>query len=314
MISKNSRARVFISCGQQRQADEVEIARRTAEKLERIGFEPYIGVEEQTLKGMRENTFQRLSESEYLILIHLKQERVPGQIYRDTGKYRGPLISHQVFAIATFLDIESLVFQEEEIEEDEGILKFTQADCFRFTDSRQLSDLVAEKVREKKWSSDWRNQISLERDEKEYVDTPNIGLVEKSFRYYHIKVRNLHHQKIAHDCAMYLEKMKTLSTGEEKGLDLIEFKWKGVTPARIAIPPMKERDIEAFHIRYDKPTMVYFGISQSYVDYTGYVAKYTLTGLGDYELTYILFSENFPPTRQRFLLHIGNRLEETKFI
>lgn len=48
------RAKVFISCGQRRDTDEVEVARRIAERLYRDGYEPYIAVEEQTLKGLKE--------------------------------------------------------------------------------------------------------------------------------------------------------------------------------------------------------------------------------------------------------------------
>ena len=59
-MKKNLQARVFISCGQQKGTDEVEIAHNIAEKLEKMGFEHYIAVEEQTLKGMKENIFQRL--------------------------------------------------------------------------------------------------------------------------------------------------------------------------------------------------------------------------------------------------------------
>jgi hypothetical protein len=43
------RARVFISCGQTRDTDEVEIAHRIEELLYQEGFEPYVAIEEQSL-------------------------------------------------------------------------------------------------------------------------------------------------------------------------------------------------------------------------------------------------------------------------
>ena len=143
-------ARVFISCGQQKGTDEVEIAHNIAEKLEKMGFEPYIAVEEQTLKGMKENIFQRLSESEYFVFIDFKRERLSklknGNL-EDTSKHRGSLFSHQELAVATFLDIKALSFREKETKEDDGILKFIQANSIEFTDRHLLPDVVPEKTR-----------------------------------------------------------------------------------------------------------------------------------------------------------------------
>ena len=125
-MKKNRKARVFISCGQQKGTDEVEVAHKVAEKLEEMDFEPYIAVEEQTLKGMKENIFRRLSESEYFIFIDFKRERLfklKNGSFDDTGKHRGSLFSHQELAIATFLDVKPLLFREKEVKEDDGILK-----------------------------------------------------------------------------------------------------------------------------------------------------------------------------------------------
>ena len=38
------RARVFISCGQNKKTNEVMIAGQIREKLEKLGFDPYIAV------------------------------------------------------------------------------------------------------------------------------------------------------------------------------------------------------------------------------------------------------------------------------
>ncbi|MCK4361977.1 MAG: hypothetical protein KAW13_01695 [Dehalococcoidia bacterium] len=70
------RARVFISCGQQKETDEVKIAHDIAAKLDQVGFDPYIAVAEQTLRGVKENIFQRLSESEYIVFVDFKRERL----------------------------------------------------------------------------------------------------------------------------------------------------------------------------------------------------------------------------------------------
>jgi hypothetical protein len=74
-VQNNVNARVFISCGQ-RQDDEIDIAEKIALELQNMGFEPYIAVKEQTLKGFTENILPRLDESEYYIFIDFKREQL----------------------------------------------------------------------------------------------------------------------------------------------------------------------------------------------------------------------------------------------
>jgi hypothetical protein len=76
VASETKKARVFLSCGQQKGTEEVPIAQRIKTKLERMGFQPYIAVGEQTLKGVKDNIFSRLVESEYLIFIDFKREEL----------------------------------------------------------------------------------------------------------------------------------------------------------------------------------------------------------------------------------------------
>ena len=61
-------------------------------------------------------------------------------------------------------------------------------------------------------------------------------------------MRNLHKEKIAHDCVAYIEKIKDLLTGKEWELELVELKWAGVIDPRVSIPPRSFRRLDAFHI------------------------------------------------------------------
>lgn len=315
-MKKSLQARVFISCGQQKGTDEVEIAHKIAEKLEKMGFEPYIAVEEQTLKGVKENIFQRLSESEYFIFIDFKRERLfklKNGSFEDTGKHRGSLFSHQELAIATFLEIEALSFREKNVKEKDGILEFIQTNCVKFTDRHLLPDVVAENIREQEWNPNWRNELLLERDDGDFGDVRFVGREERPARFYHIRVKNLHQQKIARDCVAYLERIKNLSTDETEYQELVEFKWKGVNTSRGAIPPKQLRYLDAFHIYYDSQNIVHLGINPFLVDFSGYYELYTLKGPSTFDLTYVVFSENFSPARATFRLHIGTHLDDIKF-
>jgi hypothetical protein len=72
----NPRARVFISCGQNKVTDEERIAREIGLRLSELGYDPYIAIQEQTLRGLKENIFGRLEESEYFIFIDFKREEL----------------------------------------------------------------------------------------------------------------------------------------------------------------------------------------------------------------------------------------------
>ena len=54
------RARVFISCGQSKKSDEAQVASEIGARLRELGFDPYIAVAEQTLRGLKENVFEQL--------------------------------------------------------------------------------------------------------------------------------------------------------------------------------------------------------------------------------------------------------------
>lgn len=215
-------------------------------------------------------------------------------------------------AIAAFLDIEVLPFQERGVKSEDGILRFIQANCAQFSDRHLLPDVVSEKVREQKWSPSWRNELELVREREEY-DQLGVRPDGRKARFYHIKVCNQHRQKVAHECVAYLEYMKNISTNEIHTFDPVEFKWKGIITSRLSIFPSSFRYLDAFHVYLDNPNTVHFRINRTIVDYSGYLDVYKLHGPGDYELNFIVLSTNFPPSRTKCKLHIDNKLNNLEF-
>lgn len=120
------KARVFVSCGQNMQNDEIQLARRIGQLLESLGYDPYVAVAEQTLRGVKENIFARLAESEYFLFVDFIRELLPN------GNHRGSLFSHQELSIAAFLDKPLIAFQEQGVQL-EGVLAFVQGNCTSFS-------------------------------------------------------------------------------------------------------------------------------------------------------------------------------------
>src|SRR5438477_12554495 len=111
------RARVFISCGQSRGSDEESTASDIATRLRELGFDPYIAVQEQTLRGLKENIFEQLAKSEYFVFVDFKREQLANS---GPPIHRGSLFSHQELAVASYLDIDLMAFQESGGKHDDG--------------------------------------------------------------------------------------------------------------------------------------------------------------------------------------------------
>jgi hypothetical protein len=267
-----------------------------------------------------ENIFPRLEESEYYIFIDFKREELI-----QTSKmnvYRGSLFSHQELAVATFLGKPVIAFQEEGLKRRDGILGFIQANCIPFSERQSLPERIKEEVKKAKWSPTWQNKLIMQRQYKQYEEavSPSLGISRKA-RWYHIRVQNDHNKKTAVDCVAYLksykkikiDKQKNVTAGKTIQMEPVEFKWKGVNIKEVLIQPGDWRLFDAFYVFQDSQHIVHLAANHFLIDFQGYLEQYTLEGPGDFELTYIIYSANFPHVESTFMLHIGNRYDEITF-
>ena len=322
----SEKARVFISCGQREKSvleivtvenspqttPELTIARKILEKLQKLGYEPYLALEQQTLQGVKEGIFENLRNTEYFLFIDFQREGLfkDGTINFDSGEHRGSLFSNEELAIATFLGYEVLAFQEKGVKKEDGILKFVQTNCKSFSNRNRLVKAVVAEVR-KKWTPNWRNELAIE--PVVHFDDGVLNPVEGLGKYFHITVTNKHKDKVARNCVSYVERIRNLVTGELRVLEYVELKWKGVITVGVTIPPKSQRHLDAFHINYSMPNTARLGLNAHIVDFSGYANEYQISGTGDYQIDYVVFSENFAPVRAKFKLHIGTNLADVTF-
>src|ERR1041385_8826331 len=113
----NEPSRVFISCGQS--AAELDVAGLIKQVLTDLGFEPYVAAQVQSVRALRENIFQQLRDTEYFLFVDFRREQL---VQPDDVIYRGSLFSHQELAIASFIELQILAFQEEGVKKLDGIL------------------------------------------------------------------------------------------------------------------------------------------------------------------------------------------------
>lgn len=290
------RARVFISCGQSRGTDEVTIASDVASRLADLGFDPYVAVQEQTLRGLKENLFAQLERSEYFLFIDFARERLAGtpeQAFAELPR-RGSLFSHQELSVAAYLDLDVIALREIGIKTEDGILGFLQANPIMFEDRSAVADQVIQLVRER-WRPGWRKELVLEKEAGHFIDA-NIGGSRRG-RYFHIRVRNLDHKRAALNCRVFLEKLFHLDHDVSIPVETLEFKWAGSPLASGTIGAGAVRSFDAIWFVHGDTTVPKFNV---HTDSTQFMPK--LNGYGNYVLTFLVVSDNCPPARGSFRL------------
>jgi hypothetical protein len=263
-------------------------------------------VQEQTLRGLKENLFERLATSEYFVFVDFKREKLANVRWFSRPRvHRGSLFSHQELAIASYLDIEALVLQESGLKRDDGIMKFIQGNAIPFTDRHLLPSVIADEVQQRRWDSHWRNELALERDPAQFRNA-FVRNLQKPGRFFHIGIRNRHRHKTATNCYVYLEQASRLDPPTGIALNAVEFKWAGYVLPNAHIPPRTIRHFDAFWICHDSPAQLNFNVFSDSTDYTPQIA-----GEGRYELRYLVVADNFPPARGSFLLDLHASIDQT---
>lgn len=298
------RARVFISCGQREEAGETAVADRVAAALAEKGYEPYLATKQQTLRGLKENVFERLAESEYFLFIDFRRERLAEM---EPACYRGSVFSQQELAVAAHQDIEVVAFQEEGVRPLEGILAFLQANCIRFTDRESLPAQIIEAVRQRGWSANW--QIGLTIDDNVGINANVLRLPERvQADFFHLSVRNNHLRRTARNVYGYLDRVTNLTTGARVNFEAVEFKWAGYTLPNATIPAGCCRKLDAFWLPHPYPNIPQFN---AFADSTEFVPR--LQGPGEGQLDYSVISDNVSGSSRQFRLHLDGTLSGVRF-
>ena len=291
-------ARVFISCGQSQGTDEVQVAKDIAAEFRKLGFGPYVAVEEQCLRGIKENIFHQLGTSEYFVFIDFKREYIP-----DKNACRGSLFSHQELALASYLGLQIIAFHEKGFIPEDGIMGVLQGNSYEFTDRHFLKDVVIKRATERGWVSERQNELLLNRKEDQFVDThdANIG----KYRVFHVKVENRHKTKPAIGCYTYLEQIINTLNSEIIFPETVEVKWTGYNFPMANIVPQSHRSFDALFVRFDEPNIARPLVLTNYAGYWP-----SLPGPGEYILKFLVLAENFPPARIRLKLRLGTNLDD----
>jgi hypothetical protein len=214
-------------------------------------------------------------------------------------------------AVATYLKKPVIAFQEQGLKPRDGIVGFLQINPRYFKDRKTLPGKVEKAVKERSWNPSSRLELVLDRDDEEECEPVSYGEENIHAKFYHIAVTNLHHRKTARNCTIYLKSIK--SPLGNMVFQPVEIKWKGMKIQQALIPPKYTRDFDGIVVLEKEPNEVYVGINPFIIDYSGYSNEYRITDAGTYELEYVVFSENFRPAKERFILEVGANMDIHKF-
>jgi hypothetical protein len=260
-------AKIFLSSGQREGSPEIGCARQVKSELEAIGFEVFLAIEERSAQGLTDVIYAELENSDYFVFIDFKREaiaessandRPDGNCDQQKPVHRGSLFSHQELAIANFLKMDFLPFQESGVERA-GILSVIMGNAAIFEDRAELPQQIAKVVLSKLdspnlgWSLTAKNQLTLEiADGSKRPDrSPREDGVWHDRTHYHLRVHNRHNRKLATNCCAYVEKL--LVNGKEKILSQAELKWEGVKLPAVCIRPYSRRGLDAFLVLGERP-------------------------------------------------------------
>jgi hypothetical protein len=295
---------VFVSCGQNADGGERRIAEAIAEKLRVAGFDPYVAVQVQSLSGLKETIFARLSSSDYFLFIDFRREKL--ELGPDAKLFRGSLFSNQELAIASYLGIPVLAFQEQGVKELDGILQALHANCIPFTKRETLCDDVAREIRTRGWRPDRRNVLFLDAGER---SRPlSFGGTGRLARWYPVVVSNRHWDKTARNCNAYLWKYASCSSGKTYRPKTVELKWKGYTFPSVSIASGTSRAFDGFHVFDDQPNMLHFDFFTDSAEY-----RRRIQGPGEFVLQFTVLSDNFPAATAGFVVSTGDRWDQVSF-
>jgi hypothetical protein len=302
MMSIDIRARVFISCGQRADSGEAAVAAEIASVLSEAGFQPYVAIDHQSLRSIRENVFPQLRDSEYFLFLDFRRDGLLGS---SSVEYRGSLFSHQELAIASYLDKEVLAFREAGVRPLDGLIGHLQTNCFEFDERSTLPGRVSEEIRRRGWRPNWQNRLTLSLASPPFNDALHLP-DQVMGRFYHLRVANLHPTRTAQDCVAYLREVIDCKSNCRVPFETVEFKWAGYSWPEATIAPSSSRRLDAFWLPHYEPTKPRFNC---FADSSHFVPHFG--GVGGWELSFEVISSTIPSALAHFRLELRNQLKHT---
>jgi len=310
-------ALVFVSCGQHT-ADERKASAEVKSYLEGEGFDVFVALEAQILQDIDFGMIDKLRRSDYFLFIDFKREKL-----RCGGQYRGSLFTHQELALSYHLKFEKVIFLKHEKVKLEGIAQFLMANATEFSEFSEVLNKVQDLVKKHEWTPKYSRHL--------VVSTEGVYFHAKVLPYRDhttgcsgrddlvafAEVENRRSDTAAIHTVAVLSELNRCEDGKWKKLKLHDqnrLKWAGhrkaydclIFPAPTPTEPSKEK-FSLFALEKSNPTTVNLH-SELDVD----PREPIIDGVGEYRLTYKVYSITLPLLTFTVELHVAESLEKSK--
>lgn len=155
------KSKVFVSCGQATD-EERRTAGRICQLLKKLGFQPYLAIQAQTIKDINGGIIRELKDSDYYLFVNFRRERLPGGKPHGKSEFRGSLFSNQEFAIAYALDFDKFLVINQNGIKPEGMLRYVGLNTKAFANHSDCLAVVQQTLRLAKWKPDYSRRLKAD--------------------------------------------------------------------------------------------------------------------------------------------------------
>lgn len=264
---KKTRAKVFLSCGQQKKLGELKLAEDIQIALKDY-YDVFIAAQQCGNQPMLEEILREIKASDYFLFIDFKRSK------RKTSD-KVSLFSHQELAIAHYLQIPRLVFREEGLKPAQGMSGTWLDNAATFESREALPNEIKKAIEnDPRWNPEHRNQLVIkdlpqkpdrivdQEIPKWYRERHNLPESEQSKvgYFWHIPVHNGSYYRDAFNCIAYVhktsgEKLKNIVSvepdnrredrrGQQYKYPRIQgLKWEGIVDIAPQFPKVTSLDV-----------------------------------------------------------------------
>ena len=297
------KARVFLSCGQNKDSEEeMSAVNSIATSLrDEFGFDVFVATRENFFEG-NPTIFECLKQSDYYLFINFERPVEKTNCYCS-------LYTHQELAMAFAYGFDRsnmLLFHKSGMQKD-GILAYILANR-EFNGYSDVTEVVIDEVRKKHWSSDYSRKlfvksVSINPHVDDWRDK-NGTLQIRHERMALVEITNRRNDYAAINCQVHLR-------GKEEqylNYDRAPIKAAGVKAYSHTIWPGETVQFDLFG--YDVDQKIIFMHTECDVSTSQGLRKPLLEAPGDFILTYEIYAEHFPVSAFDVKLHLGDDVKD----
>ena len=284
-----TKARVFISCGQATDAER-KIAADVKRWFQRRGFQPYVAIQAQTLADVNSGIIDELKRADFYVFIDFRRELlVTGGAKRKT--YRGSLFTNQELAIAFLLGFEHVVFLQQLGVERNGLLNYMGSNAEIFSRSDDVLPLIKKLVTARDWKRSYTRHLLLGNDAfwgGPFTYGDQTG--QRNVRTFYVKIYNQRAELGALSSVARLEHIVRPDGAIDRKIDRSPLKATGSAQSYTqVIWPQSVATWDCLSVSIEEPPNIYLNSSLDVVP-----RKPIISEIGEHLLAYEVFAENFP--------------------